>query len=102
MSHNMKGIFALTSAEGRPSFIRCFKYPLSGESLKFLAHADAGYRLRITHDDQFLISGGREGSLIIYNVNDKDAGLRGGKESFALPLSEEILTMKQELEDLNS
>ena len=52
---------------------------MSGESLKFLAHADAGERLRITHDDQFLISAGREGSLIIYNVNDKDAGLRGGK-----------------------
>lgn len=60
--------------------------------------------MRISFDNTFLFTAGRDGTLIIHEIKDKDP--RGGviKRDFvnALPPSEEILTDKTEMENFET
>lgn len=74
--NNSKAIFAGCGDEGRPGAIQIWKFPL--EKLNEVqAHGPGGIeRMRLSHDNQFLFSAGRDGTLMIMNVKDKDP--RGG------------------------
>jgi cilia- and flagella-associated protein 57 len=60
--------------------------------------------MRISFDNNFLFTAGRDGTLIIHDIKDRDP--RGGviKRDFGgvLNFSEEILTEKQEMEEFDT
>eukprot|EP00398_MALV-I-01_sp_L67-1_P000447 gene447-864_t len=78
------------------------KFPLDGEYIEYAAHSLPATRLRVTYDDQHLISVGDDGSLFIFDVRKKDRlGAKRDKEN-ALPPADEILVTKTFLEDKQS
>ncbi len=57
--------------------------------------------MRVTSDDQYLITAGRDGTIIIYEIKDKDARGLKLKEGFSRP-ADEILVTRSDLDDLKS
>ena len=71
-----KILFGGINDENRSSgAIRCYLYPLEhGKFNDYVAHDERGVeKLRVTNDDHYLISAGRDGSLMVFEVKDKDA-----------------------------
>jgi cilia- and flagella-associated protein 57 len=64
-------------------------------------HGGPVTRLRITYDNKLLFSTGKDGSIMILEVKDKDP--RGGnlreRDVMMLEPSEEILTEKSEMDE---
>jgi cilia- and flagella-associated protein 57 len=56
-------------------------------------------KLRLSSDDQYLISAGRDGCLMVFEVKDKEVRGMKLKDGFQRP-SEEILITRADLEDL--
>ena len=56
--------------------------------------------MRLTYDDKYLISAGRDGSLIFFEIKDKEA--RGLKLSEGFGYSKEILITRADLDDLKN
>ena len=86
--------------------IRCYKYPLQGNTqgafFDYQAHDERGVeKLRITSDDQYIVSAGRDGALIIFEIKDKDARGMKLKEGYSKP-SDEILVTRADLDDIKS
>lgn len=78
--------------------IRCYKFPLSGHCSEYQAHDDRGIeKMRVTYDDQYLITAGRDGCLMIFEIKDKEARGMKIKEGFSKP-SDEILITRVELD----
>lgn len=48
--------------------------------------------MRVTADDQFLITTGRDGVIIIYEIKDKDARGMKLKEGYSKPSDEILVT----------
>ena len=54
--------------------LKCYKFMLSQHMEEFPAHDERGVeRLRITADDRFVISAGRDGCLMLFEIRDKEA-----------------------------
>jgi hypothetical protein len=73
-----------------------------GKFSDYIAHDERGVeKMRISHDDRYLITSGRDGCIMVYEIKDKDA--RGGKykEGYSKP-SEEILVTRADLDDLKT
>jgi len=84
--------------------IRCYKYPLTGTGggsyAEYQAHDEKGIeKLRVTADDQYLISAGKDGAIIVYEIKDKDARGIKYKEGFSKS-ADEILVSRPDLDDL--
>ena len=99
---SQKAFFAGVGEENRPGCIQVWKFPL--EKLNEVqAHGNGGIeRMRISFDNNFLFTAGRDGSLMILDIKDKDP--RGGlirqrDLGSMIPFSQEILTEKQEIAD---
>lgn len=70
--------------------------------MEYQAHDERGIeKLRVTSDDQYLISAGRDGVIIIYEIKDKDARGIKYKEGFS-KAADEILVSRPDLDDLKS
>lgn len=57
--------------------------------------------MRITSDDQFLITAGRDGVIIVYEIKDKDARGMKLKDGYS-KAAEEIIVTRSDLEDLKN
>jgi len=88
--------FIGTSTEGRPGSIRCYKYPMTMDYQSYQAHAGPIERIRVSHDEQYLFSVGYDGSLVIFDIKDKDSRKAGVS---LLPHSEEVLVTKPDLDE---
>lgn len=55
----------------------------------------------MTADDQYLISAGRDGTVIVFEIKDKDARGLKLKEGFS-KAADEILVTRGDLDDLKS
>jgi len=58
--------------------------------------------MRISYDNNFLFTAGKDGSMMVFDIKDKDP--RGGlvrqrEHGSMIPFSQEILTEKQEIAD---
>ena len=97
-----KAVFAGVGEEGRPGAVQIWKFPLEKVG-EVQAHGKAIERMRISYDNNYLFTAGRDGTLIIHEIKDRDP--RGGiikrdRELGGMPgYSEEILTERQEMED---
>lgn len=73
-----------------------------GAFVEYQAHDERGIeKLRVTSDDQYLISAGRDGVIIVYEIKDKDARGIKYKEGFS-KAADEILVSRPDLDDLKS
>ncbi|XP_071953863.1 cilia- and flagella-associated protein 57-like isoform X2 [Antedon mediterranea] len=98
MSHNGRMLFAGTSA----GTLRSMKYPLTspGEWTESMAHGTAITKMRISYDDQYLITVSEDSVLMIWKITDKEG--RGLKRDKEIGYAEEILITKSDLEEKNS
>ena len=81
--------------------IRCYRNPPAANFCETLqAHDDRGViKLRVTHDDNYLISAGMDGTVCLFEIKDKET--KGAKLSEGYSrYSNEILITKVEIEDL--
>ena len=106
-----KAFFAGVSEEGRAGAVEIWKFPheeaKSMEKLNEVqAHGKGIERMRISYDNNFLFTAGKDGCLIIYEIKDRDP--RGGLikrergEGAIMQFSDEILTEKPEMDDIYS
>uniref|UniRef100_H2ZKC8 Cilia- and flagella-associated protein 57 n=1 Tax=Ciona savignyi TaxID=51511 RepID=H2ZKC8_CIOSA len=95
MSHSGRMLFCGTSNGA----LRSIKFPLTdvGEWLEHQAHAAQITKMKITYDDQYLVTVSEDACLMIWRVSDKEG--RGVKHDREVPYAEEILITKSDLEE---
>ncbi len=96
LTSNQKALFAGTGEEGKPGAVVIFKLPFMKIN-EIQGHSKPIERMRLSYDNNYLFTAGKDGCLILYDVKDRDP--RSGKrerEAMALPFSDEILTEKSE------
>ncbi|XP_076813301.1 cilia- and flagella-associated protein 57-like [Clavelina lepadiformis] len=97
MSHSGRMLFCGTVTGA----LRSIKFPLTdaGEYTEHQAHASQISKMKITYDDQYLITVSEDACLMIWRVSDKEG--RGVKHDRDVPYAEEILITKSDLEEKN-
>lgn len=96
--NNGKAFFGGVGAENRPGAIEVWKMPMEKVS-STPAHGKAVERMRISHDNSFLFSCSRDGTLMVNEIKDRDPRGIGGARKFEMAnFSEEILTEKTEMD----
>lgn len=98
MSHSSRMLFVGTSTGA----LRSMKYPLTvpGEWQEYQGHGSAIIKMKITYDDQFLITVGEDACVVIWKIQDKEG--RGLKRDKEVGYAEEILITKSDLEEKNA
>lgn len=94
-----KLLFAgIGDSEHSAGAIRCYKFPLSGHFSEYQAHDERGVeKMRVTYDDNYLITAGRDGCLMIFEIKDKEARGMKIKEGYTKP-SDELMVTRTELD----
>lgn len=90
-----KVMFAATEAGA----LRMYKFPLTGEFQEVKSHNSAITRLRMTWDEQLLVTASEDGSLFIYDVKDKDAKAAARREQERMEYAVEVLVTRSELDE---
>jgi hypothetical protein len=68
---------------------------------EFQAHDFNGVeKLSVTSDDKYLITAGKDGALMVFEIRDKEA--RSDKLREVLPISNEILITKTDMDTLKA
>ena len=104
MHHSGRIVFAGVGEQGDvpyPGAIQVWKLPFE-QAQVIQAHASAVTRLRITHTNTFLFSTGVDGMLSIFEVRDRDPKRDPEGGQGQLKFSQEILSEKTEVEQLNA
>lgn len=84
--------------------VRCilFTTPTNNKFYDYPAHDEQGIeKLRVSYDDKYLITAGRDGCVLLFEIKDKDARGMRLKEGYAKN-SEEILVTRQDLDDIKN
>lgn len=78
------------------------KFPLTipGEWQELQGHGSTISKMKITYDDQFLVTVSEDSSIILWKIQDKEG--RGVKRDKEVGWAEEILITKSDLEEKNS
>ena len=95
MSHSGRMLFSGTNS----GTLRSFKFPLTqpGEWTEYQGHSAAIIKMKITYDDQFLITVSEDACVLIWKIQDKEG--RGMKRDKEVGYAEEILITKSDLEE---
>ena len=104
MHHSGRIVFAGVGEQGDvpyPGAVQVWKLPFE-QAQVIQAHASAVTRLRITHTNTFLFSTGVDGMLSIFEVRDRDPKRDPEGGQGQLKFSQEILSEKTEVEQLNA
>ncbi|XP_006813560.1 cilia- and flagella-associated protein 57-like [Saccoglossus kowalevskii] len=98
MSHSGRMLFAGTNTGA----LRSMKFPLTvpGEWTEYMGHGSTITKMRITYDDQYLVTVSDDAVLMIWKITDKEG--RGLKRDKEIGYAEEILITKSDLEEKNS
>ncbi|XP_022105499.1 cilia- and flagella-associated protein 57-like [Acanthaster planci] len=98
MSHSGRMLFAGTNN----GTLRSLKFPLTvpGEWQEHMGHASGVTKMRITYDDQYLVTVSEDATLMIWKISDKEG--RGLKRDKEVGYAEEILITKSDLEEKNT
>ena len=94
MSHSGRMLFAGTST----GTLRSFKYPLTvpGEWIEYQGHSSTIIKMKITFDDQYLVTVSEDACVMIWKIQDKEGR---GKRDKEVGYAEEILITKSDLEE---
>ena len=98
----MKAFFAGVSDEGSPGAIQIWKFGPLEKINEVQAHSLGVERLKISHDNNYIFSAGKDGTIFIMDIKDREPRGIGfsakDKETTAIKtFSEEILTAKGEM-----
>jgi len=95
--------FAGVGEDNRPGSIQIWKSTLE-KLCEVQAHGKGVERMRISFDNNYLFTAGRDGTLIIHDIKAGDPRGQVLKRDFGdmLKFSEEILTEKQEMEEFDT
>ncbi|KAH3831997.1 cilia- and flagella-associated protein 57-like [Dreissena polymorpha] len=98
LSHSGRMLFGGT-AKGT---LWSLKFPLTipGEWQELQGHGSQITKMKITYDDQYLVTVSEDASVILWKIQDKEG--RGTKRDKEVGWAEEILITKGDLEDKNS
>lgn len=98
LSHSGRMLFAGT-ARGT---MWAIKFPLTipGEWQEHQGHGSAITKMKITYDDQFLVTVAEDATIMLWKIQDKEG--RGLKRDKEVGWAEEILITKSDLEEKNS
>jgi len=75
VTNSNKVVFAGAADENVTSgYIRCYKMPvLSAPAGEYQAHDTQGVEvMKVTHDDQYLVTSGKDGILCLFEIKDKE------------------------------
>mmetsp|Transcript_36831 Transcript_36831/g.108610 ORF Transcript_36831/g.108610 Transcript_36831/m.108610 type:complete len:1386 (-) Transcript_36831:299-4456(-) len=95
---NAKLMFAATEAGA----LRTYKYPLTGEFLEIKSHHASISRLRMSWDEQLLVTASDDGCVFFYDVKDRDAKAAARRDQERLDWSAEVLVTRSELDERKS
>jgi len=104
VTNSNKVVFTGAADETNTSgFIRCYKMPvLSTPAGEYQAHDPQGVEfMRVTHDDQYLITAGKDGVVCVFEIKDKEARGLKLRDGFGGPAQELVVT-KKEWEDMKT
>ncbi|XP_069719000.1 cilia- and flagella-associated protein 57 [Phaenicophaeus curvirostris] len=95
VSHSGHMVFVGTSL----GTIRAMKYPLplKEDFNEYQAHAGAVTKMSITNDDQLLLTASEDGSIFVWQVNDKVGGIM--KYEKEAEYAEEVLVVRSDMEE---
>lgn len=98
MSHSGRMLFCGTTK----GTLWSMKFPLNvpGEWTEHQGHGAAITKMKISYDDQYLITVAEDASIILWKIQDKDG--RGLKRDKDFGWAEEILITKSDLEEKNT
>lgn len=92
-----RGMIAGVADDERPGSIQIFRLNME-KVFEIQVHALPVERVVLSFDNNYLFTAGQDGSLFFFDI--KDSLMKRDKESIQVPLSEEILTQKSELQEL--
>ena len=102
VTKNKELMIAGMAEPDHPGAIREYHYPpATTEYSEIQAHGREVVKVKLSNDNRHLFSVGKDGCLIIFEIKSKEK-MRKEKEEIFLPISEEILTNKQEIDELHS
>lgn len=103
ISRSGKLLFAGYNDSKKTGAVRCYKLPaFTGEDIEYQGHAKGIERMRVSFDDSFLFTVSQDGTLIIWDIKDRDVRTaRRDKDLSSMPFSEEILITANEIEELH-
>lgn len=96
ITRNAKLLFVGMGGKKQPGTVKCYKHPLSlGECTDVQAHSKSVKAMRITVDDRYLLTAGKDGCIAVYRINERESiEIRRGPR---FPYGNEILTDRQQL-----
>lgn len=104
-----KGVlFASTQEYGRPSYVRLYQYPVTGDYDEYPCFGSQIMRMRFTADEIFLVAVDEQGCLMLMEVKGKQDRFQRGNPSAYMELSsspdwgDEVLVTRAELDELDS
>eukprot|EP00826_Nyctotherus_ovalis_P037483 TRINITY_DN3417_c0_g7_i2.p1 TRINITY_DN3417_c0_g7~~TRINITY_DN3417_c0_g7_i2.p1 ORF type:complete len:762 (-),score=310.09 TRINITY_DN3417_c0_g7_i2:49-2313(-) len=97
-----KRLFFVGIGEAKlPGAVKCYKYPLNmGECTDIQAHSKPIKKMRVSCNDKYLFTGGKDGCVIVYAINEREKA--HGPRDTNLLYSDEILTDKQQVSYVES
>ncbi|CAN0135941.1 unnamed protein product [Lampetra planeri] len=80
--------------------LRSLRFPLTstpGDWVEYQGHAGAITKMRVTHDEQFVVTVGEDACVLVWRLTDKEG--RSLRRERDVPYSDEILVTKADLQD---
>ncbi len=75
MAKSGKLFFFGLGERSTPGSLRVTKYPFTDDIQEIFAHSKPISKIRVSNDDNYCFSAGKDGALVIYSINDKDGTL---------------------------
>jgi hypothetical protein len=104
-----KGVlFASTLEHGKPSYVRLYHYPITGDYEDYPCFSSQITRMRLTADELFLVATDEQGCLMLMEVKGKQDRFQRGNPSAYMELNsspdwgDEVLVTRAELDELDS
>lgn len=98
-------LFAGSSDHSRPGYVRAYAYPTTGDFDDYPCGGSHVTKMRITHDERFLVSADDQGCICVFELKDRSdrfqrAAPTGAPELLTLDdWSDEILVARSDLDD---
>ena len=98
-------LFSGSADHARPGYVRAYAYPTTGDFDDYPCGGSHVTKLRVTHDEGFLITGDDQGILCVFELRDRNDRFQRAAPTAPPDLStreewsDEILVARAELED---
>ncbi|RYH26673.1 hypothetical protein EON65_14300 [archaeon] len=99
-------LFATTFEYNKPSYVRAYVYPFTGDFDDYPISSGPVQRMRLTYDESFLITVDELGCMVVMELRSKQDRFQRNSNAYTdllqLDWSDEVLVTRAELEDCNT